>query len=226
MTLSLAFAVALLAFANGANDNFKGVATVYGSRLLSYRAAWRLAAAATAAGGVASVWLSARLLEVFSGKGLVPEALLSQPPFFLTVAAGAALTGGLIGATVAAGRFPSLSVLAGSFLMPLLLSPLAAVLLGAFCYRWLRFAATATGIEKELCLCVGEGEPQRVMIQPDGQLVLASTGVRISAGEKSACAAHYRSRVLMLDGHALARAVHLLSTSPDVEIADPKGTIR
>lgn len=35
----LALAVLLLAYTNGANDNFKGVATLYGSGTLGYRSA-------------------------------------------------------------------------------------------------------------------------------------------------------------------------------------------
>jgi PiT family inorganic phosphate transporter len=43
-------AVALLSFANGANDNFKGVATLWGASLTSYRCAlaWALGAARVA----------------------------------------------------------------------------------------------------------------------------------------------------------------------------------
>ena len=42
----------VVAFVNGANDNFKGVATLYGSGLLSYRRALVLGTAATAVGGI------------------------------------------------------------------------------------------------------------------------------------------------------------------------------
>ena len=44
--LLLVAAVALVGYANGANDNFKSVATIYGSSTLSYRAALGLATAA------------------------------------------------------------------------------------------------------------------------------------------------------------------------------------
>ena len=39
MTTPLLLSVLLLSFANGANDNFKGVATLWGSGLTSYRRA-------------------------------------------------------------------------------------------------------------------------------------------------------------------------------------------
>ena len=50
----LLLAVAFLAYSNGANDNFKGVASLYGSGTVTYRVALAWATAATFAG---SVWL-------------------------------------------------------------------------------------------------------------------------------------------------------------------------
>ena len=50
-------AALFLAFGNGANDNFKGFATVWGSDSLSYRQALILATVATAAGSL--IWLTA-----------------------------------------------------------------------------------------------------------------------------------------------------------------------
>lgn len=62
-------AALFLAFSNGANDNFKGFATVWGTETLSYRFALSLATLATLAGSVASVLLSGELLQSFSGAG-------------------------------------------------------------------------------------------------------------------------------------------------------------
>jgi PiT family inorganic phosphate transporter len=84
-------ATLLLAFVNGANDNFKGVATLYGSGALSYRAALALAAGSTAAGSIASVFLASGLAKAFSAKGLVPDALLT-PSFLGAVGIAAAST--------------------------------------------------------------------------------------------------------------------------------------
>jgi PiT family inorganic phosphate transporter len=53
----------LLAFVNGANDNMKGVATLYGPGALGYRAALRLATISTAFGALASTFLADALLE-------------------------------------------------------------------------------------------------------------------------------------------------------------------
>src|SRR3546814_10918093 len=48
-------AAGLLAFSNGANDNFKGFATVWGAHALGYRQALILETAATLAGRLASL---------------------------------------------------------------------------------------------------------------------------------------------------------------------------
>ncbi len=65
-------ATLFLAFANGTNDNFKGVATLYGSRTLSQRQALIWATITTMAGSLTAAWLATALMKLFSGKGLVP----------------------------------------------------------------------------------------------------------------------------------------------------------
>jgi PiT family inorganic phosphate transporter len=60
-----------LAWSNGANDNFKGVATLYGSGVLGYRGALLLATFSTLAGALLSVWLAQNLVQTFSGNGLI-----------------------------------------------------------------------------------------------------------------------------------------------------------
>ncbi|MGH8229693.1 MAG: hypothetical protein ACREU3_17620 [Steroidobacteraceae bacterium] len=56
----LVFAVvAWLAYANGSNDTFKGVATLFGAGVTSYRAALLWGIATTLAGSLAAVGLSA-----------------------------------------------------------------------------------------------------------------------------------------------------------------------
>ncbi|HMC10656.1 MAG TPA: inorganic phosphate transporter, partial [Pirellulaceae bacterium] len=130
--MSLIIATALLvAYANGANDNFKGVATLYGSDVISYKGAIRLATVATFAGSLASIVLAAGLVKVFSGKGVVPDDIAASSNFVTAVAAGAAgtvllatalgfpistthgLTGAIVGAgTMAVGSEINLGVLA------------------------------------------------------------------------------------------------------------------
>ncbi len=85
-------ATLFLSYSNGANDNFKGVATLYGSGTLTYKQALRLATVATIAGTIVALFLAGALVKNFSGKGLVPDTLLQEPAFAIAVAGGVALT--------------------------------------------------------------------------------------------------------------------------------------
>jgi PiT family inorganic phosphate transporter len=51
-----------VAYANGANDNFKGVATLFGSDAATYRSAIALATVSTFAGAVCSVYFAGALV--------------------------------------------------------------------------------------------------------------------------------------------------------------------
>src|SRR5215210_7602572 len=93
MTLTVLFlAVLFLAYSNGANDNFKGVATLFGSGTASYRAALAWATVTTLAGSLLALYLAGGLVDSFKGKGLVPDEVIRQPAFLLAVSLGAALT--------------------------------------------------------------------------------------------------------------------------------------
>src|SRR6516164_6886558 len=85
-------AMLFVAYANGANDNFKGVATLFGSGVADYRKALWWATAATLAGSLMATILAARLISVFQGKGLVPDELIHSPNFLASVVLGAAIT--------------------------------------------------------------------------------------------------------------------------------------
>jgi inorganic phosphate transporter, PiT family len=176
MAILLFFAVCFLAYSNGANDNFKGVASLFGSKTTRYRTAITWATATTFAGSMAAIVLAETLLKRFSGKGLVPDTLVGSPAFLLAVAVGASITvilatltgfpistthsilGGLVGSGwMAVGAQVKLAVLGRTFFLPLLLSPLLAVGLGASVYvvfRWLRLQL---GIHKEWWLPTGTG---------------------------------------------------------------------
>ena len=155
MLTVLLIAVLAVAYANGANANFKAVASLYGSGTTSYRRAVHWAALTTAAGGLASMVLAAGMLRAFSGKGLVTDALIAGPAFLPAVAGGAALagllatrwgfpvstthllTGALLGAGWTAGEV-HVGRLWQSFVQPLLLSPVMAVAVGALLYLALK----------------------------------------------------------------------------------------
>ena len=139
--------VAGLAFANGANDNIKGVATLWGGGDLSYRQAWFVANAATLAGALVAVYLGSEVAKTFSGKGVISSDILASCTFAMAFAAGAAGTvflatilrypistthsilGSLAGAGVAlAARDVNLQPLIQKGAIPLLMSPLIAAI--------------------------------------------------------------------------------------------------
>jgi len=93
MIIALIICGLFLAYANGANDNFKGVATLYGSNILSYKNALTLATIATVAGSLTSIFIAKGLIAAFSGKGLVPPGVVAMPSFALSIALSAALSG-------------------------------------------------------------------------------------------------------------------------------------
>ncbi len=149
MDVLLICAVAFLAFANGANDNFKGVATLWGAGLSSYRQAITWATGFTFLGSVTAIWLGSGLAAKFSGAQLVGGAILNNMPFLIAVSAGTgatvllaaklglpistthALTGALVGAGMMAVGLSHMrfAPLGEGVLLPLLFSPIAALVL-------------------------------------------------------------------------------------------------
>ena len=162
MLILLFLAACFLAFTNGANDNFKGVASLYGSATTGFRTALGWGTATTLAGAITAIFLAGELMKKFSGKGLVPDALTQSPAFLLAVALGAALTvllatrlgfpistthgltGALVGAGLASGDHRvNFGALGKNFVQPLLLSPVIAVAAGALVYLVLKAARLA-----------------------------------------------------------------------------------
>ncbi len=170
MITLLAFSALFLAFANGANDNFKGFATVWGSKSLNYRKALIAATLATLGGSIVSLFLAQDLVRRFSGKGLVPDAVVANPAFVTSAGLGAAATvmiatrvgmpisttHALLGGLVGAGMMTSssgidLGALGSGFVVPLLLSPILAAMIGLVAYLTIRSRRAAPD-----CLCIGE----------------------------------------------------------------------
>jgi len=168
MTALLVLSAMLLAFSTGANDNFKGFATVWGSGTLSYRRALTLATIATLAGSLVSLLVASTLVQQFSGKGLVSSAVVSDPTFIVSVGLAAAATvlmatraglpvstthalmGALLGAGLAHGAGNvNFTKLTGTFLLPLLVSPVLAGALGFAAFRLMRLRNQARD-----CACV------------------------------------------------------------------------
>jgi len=232
MTIVLLLAVCFLAYSNGANDNFKGVDSLFGSKTASYRTAIGWATVSTFAGSLAAIVLAQSLLETFSGKGLVPDSLAGSEYFLLAVAVGAgatvilatltgfpistthALTGAMVGSGwVAVGWQVNLGVLGRAFFLPLLLSPLLAVGLGASLYLAFRWFRLRLGITKEWCICVGEEQRVVPMPQPSSVLALQAAAPVVSAcvDEQSQCAQRYAGRFWGIGCQQAMDAAHFFS---------------
>lgn len=171
-------AVGLLSFANGANDNFKGVATLWGAGRASYKRALAWATLFTFLGSVAAVWLGSGLAAKFSGAKLMSQGVYTQTPFLAAVALAAAgtvllasrlglpistthaLTGALIGAGVMAAGFAQVkfAALAGGVAAPLLFSPILALVLTPAVYPLVRKLVGGRD-----CVCLEQ--PQTVALE-------------------------------------------------------------
>jgi PiT family inorganic phosphate transporter len=157
LTTILFLAVCCVAFTNGANANFKGVASLYGSGTTTLRKALLWGTATTFAGSIAAAFLAEGMLKKFGGRGIVPDALVESPKFVSAVAIGAALTSflatrfgfpvstthALVGALVGAGLAGSgtdvqFLALGKNFIYPLVFSPLVAMVLGSVTYLILK----------------------------------------------------------------------------------------
>jgi len=215
MYILLLLTICFLAYSNGANDNFKGVASLFGSKTTSYRTAIGWATVSTFAGSVTAIFLAQSLLKKFSGQGLVPDSLAGSEYFLLAVALGAgatvilaaltgfpistthALTGAMVGSGwVAVGSQVNVGVLGRAFFLPLLLSPLLAVVLGASLYLVFRWFRLRLGITKEWCICVGHEQRVVPMPQPSSVLALQAAAPVVTAcvDEQSRCAERYAGR--------------------------------
>jgi PiT family inorganic phosphate transporter len=166
--IAVALISALVAYANGANDVSKGIATLAGSGVSSYRRAIFWGALWTTCGSIAAFGFSRALVTTF-GRGLLAAGV--APTFSAAIATfvGAglwvglatrfgfpvstthAIVGSIAGvATVAYGPAGmNWSVFVGKVALPLLLSPVASLLACAAILKiWNRLSASAAD-----CLC-------------------------------------------------------------------------
>ncbi|MBX7230976.1 MAG: inorganic phosphate transporter [Bdellovibrionales bacterium] len=165
MVIAILLAGLFLAFSNGANDNFKGVATLLGSRTTTYKTALLWASFTTFAGSITAFFLAQKLMANFSGKGLVPDQIVQLTSFSVSVAIAAALTvffatkfgfpisttHAITGALVGAGALASagainLEKLTSTFFLPLLISPVIAIIGASAIYPTLSFLRRKFGV--------------------------------------------------------------------------------
>ena len=227
--LAVLLAVLFLAYANGANDNFKGVATLFGSGTASYRTALVWATVTTLAGSLCALLLAQGLIDTFKGKGLVPDAVTTQGRFLLAVSLAAAgtvliatrvgmpvstthaLTGGLVGAgLLAASGDVRFEALGKQFVLPLLFAPVVSLLLAVVLYPVARWLRQCTGVTSETCVCVA-GVREEVAVQPDGTLRLVRTGARVEVATMTECRTRYAGAVAGVRVGPILDGLHYLS---------------
>ena len=226
--LLLIVAVCFLSFANGANDNFKGVASLYGSGAATYRMALFWATLTTLAGSLCALSLAQTLLIKFSGKGLVTDDLIQSIPFITAVAGGAGLTvilatrigfpvsttHALLGAMAGSGLLASqgemnLTALQNNFVLPLLLSPLIAVVLAMLVYLGLKQIRQRLDIGESLCLCVKD---DTALNNEAGMMAMAqSLTSSLSIDTETACANRYLGKVLGFNAQSVVDKLHFVS---------------
>jgi PiT family inorganic phosphate transporter len=223
-------AMLFIAYANGANDNFKGVATLFGSGTTHYRKALWWATATTLAGCLAACFLATKLIPTFQGKGLLPAFLTESQPFLAAVILGAALTvflatqigipistthsltGALFGSGfVAVGLQLGLHTLLTRLFLPLIVSPLLAVTLVSIGYPLLRRVTARLALSKESCVCIAS-EIVPAAVTPQG-CVMAQTGgtLRVLVDREAVCAQRLSGSLLGVNGQRLVDVGHFLS---------------
>jgi PiT family inorganic phosphate transporter len=219
-----------LAYSNGANDNFKGVATLFGSETTNYRKALVWATVTTLGGSLTAAFFSAKLARAFSGKGLVPDELVRTPEFLVAVMIGAAgtvflatwigipistthsLVGSLAGAgLVSVGSNLNFSALGTRFFLPLLISPLLALAGTGILYPIMARTRKALGIGKSSCVCLTRTS-ELGSASPSG-MVLAVAPTRLSVEARQSCShlPGYEGRILGIQAQGILDFGHYLS---------------
>jgi PiT family inorganic phosphate transporter len=191
------------------------------------------ATATTFAGSLASIVVGAGLVVTFSGKGLVPDAVLADPRFVSAVGLAAAgtvflatrfgfpistthaLVGGLVGAGLAARGVEgvNLASLGTAFVAPLLIAPLAAVALTTVAYPLLHGARKALGFTRETCVCVGE-EVHVIAVEPPGRALAAAVAhalPTVTIASPQECFARYAGRVAGVSLQTILDRLHYVS---------------
>lgn len=218
-----------LAYSNGANDNFKGVATLFGSGTTNYKKAINWATLTTFTGSVTAIFLASELVKNFSGKGLVPNELITTPIFAISIAFGAAITvfmatkigmpistthslvGALFGAGVmAVGSQFNFEKLGSTFLMPLIVSPLMAALLSFIVYLIFRIFRKQLGVTKKTSLNIREKQTLSIASHNMDKTATLKTKRTIEATIQNKIE-KYEGHILGLSSQKVLDSLHYLS---------------
>ncbi|WP_103069577.1 inorganic phosphate transporter [Aquimarina sediminis] len=225
----LFIAACFLAYSNGANDNFKGVATLFGSGTTSYKKAINWATITTFSGSIAAIFLAEELVKNFSGKGLVPDELIQMPVFAISIALGAAFTvfiatkigmpistthslvGALFGAGIMAiGNEFNYAKLGKTFLMPLIVSPLMAAVLSLLLYIIFRYVRKKLNITKNSGIYIDKKQDLETLA------VSAHDMTSITATKTTTSVSHtavetYNGKLLGINAQKILDSLHYLS---------------
>lgn len=229
-----------LSFSNGGNDNFKGVATLLGSKTTSYKFALTWATITTFAGSITAFFLAQKLMVNFSGKGIVPDAVVQMSAFSVSVALAAAatvmiatrfgfpistthaITGALVGAGIlASAEGVNSAKLFSNFFLPLLVSPVIAILSACLFYPLFRMARIKLNINRKSCLCIGKEvvatTPQALANHfASGGATAAVLNLEsfpsISVGTTISCEERYVGHVWGINAKTFLDTMHFLSS--------------
>jgi PiT family inorganic phosphate transporter len=181
----LAFALMFaLAFANGANDVSKAIATLVGSGVTDYRSAITWGTVWTMVGAAAAAFVASAMVKTFS-HGLVQAGTIIEPAATLAVLTGAmawvlfasrtglpvstthALTGAIVGTGLVAFAGEGLiwSAIGKKIALPLLLSPFLALIVSLIFYPAVRLLAARW---EGACVCVMPASRALVSIDVHG----------------------------------------------------------
>ncbi len=220
-------AAILLAFANGANDNSKGVATLIAGRVMALKPAILFAAFATLLGSVTAVLFAQRLVKTFSGKGIVDVEIAGTAMFVLSVGVAAAITvliatrlampvstthslvGAITGTGLAANALHTAAAVK-AFAIPLLVSPVFALVLAAVSYLVFRATRLRLGITSQTCVCV-ENEMVPVSLGVDGTVTALESRLTLRAEDVGQCQTRYEGNVVGFSAQRTLDRAHILS---------------
>ncbi len=203
--------IALLSYANGANDVSKGIATLVGSRVTNYKRAIAWGTSWTIVGGIVAAFFALELVKTFSATEILrsPSSLNQVLPLSVSIGAFVwvifasktglpvstthAITGAICGAGVAAVGFNEVewSILGKKIFLPLVLSPILALSIS-----WLFspiIQRVSTRVERYcLCLEVREGISSkpvlvRAGIQGTVSQIVSFPQANLMAADKNTC---------------------------------------
>lgn len=202
----------LLAYANGANDVSRGIATLVGSGVTNFRRAVIWGSMWTIAGGLLAAAVSQRLVATFGGKGILARPIDSHA-FLAAVAAGAiawvlfaarrglpvstthSIAGALAGAAVMAQGWADLQwgFIGKKVALPLLLSPALAL---ATLYAIFPLLRPLLARVDRYCLCL----ERRVAIAGYGQVAFSATQSAVLGSQEECASPAVAGRLNLVDG--------------------------